>query len=209
MEALHEVSMILVCGFEPFNQEPLNPTQKLIEELEKQKITSSKYNHLSSLILPVSTLRAPEIFRQRLQELQPTKVLMMGQAGGAAKIRLERVALNWQEPSYPDEDGFQAPAGKIDPQGNDVYFCQLDLPVLKAQLETLQIPVEISLSAGGFVCNRIYYEFFQQTRSRISGVFVHFPFLDEQLVRNPKATSLSWNLQLKAFWEILKFLERN
>jgi len=207
METLHEIPLILVCGFEPFQNQKINPSQKLIQELEKAKANTSEFDVFTTLVLPVGFKEAPEILRNKIQEIKPSKVLMLGQAGGAAKVRLERVALNWQETSSADEFGFSPPAGKIMHSGKEAYFSVMDLPRLRGRIEALNIPVEISLSAGGFVCNRLYYEFFNQCGTLLPGLFIHFPFLEEQLVGNSEGKALSWEIQQKAFWEILKFFK--
>ncbi len=207
METLHEIPLILVCGFEPFQNQKINPSKKLIQELEKVKANTKGFDNFKTVILPVGFKEAPEILKGKIQEFKPSKVLMLGQAGGATQIRLERVALNWQETSSADEFGFCPSTGKIAESGKEVYFSTMDLPRLRRQLEGLSIPVEISLSAGGFVCNRLYYEFFNQCGARVPGLFVHFPFLEEQLVGNSEGKFLPWETQQKAFWEILKFFK--
>ncbi|MBP9709387.1 MAG: TolC family protein [Oligoflexales bacterium] len=78
---------------------------------------------------------------------------------------------------------------------------------LQAQLEKQQIPVEISFSAGAFVCNRVYYEFYQTCGKAVPGLFVHFPFLSSQAVGDQKRVFMSWDLQKKAFLEILRFFK--
>lgn len=205
MEKVDEVPMILVCGFKPFQNEKINPTEKLIEELELIKKSSEEFQEFQTLVLPVSYQQAPEVLKEKILQLKPKKVLMMGQAGSSTRIRLERVALNWQETDKADESGYQPSPGKIDPQSVDAYFTTMKVEQLKAKLESQQIPVEISFSAGAFVCNRVYYEFYQVCGNQVPGLFVHFPFLSSQVMGNQNKASLSWEVQKQAFLEILRF----
>lgn len=199
--------MILVCGFKPFQNEEINPTEKLIEELEQIQKKSDEFKNFQTLVLPVSYQQAPEILKKKLTDEKFEKVLMMGQAGSSSRIRLERVALNWQETDVTDEMGYQPKPGKISDSGSDVYFTRMPIAHLKAQLEKQQIPVEISFSAGAFVCNRVYYEFYQTCGKAVPGLFVHFPFLSSQAVGDQKRVFMSWDLQKKAFLEILRFFK--
>ncbi|MEK6773254.1 MAG: pyroglutamyl-peptidase I [Bdellovibrionota bacterium] len=199
--------MILVSGFQAFRGEKINPTEKLINELELMKKQSPDFGDFSTVVLPVTFAEAPRVLKNAIDKFKPKKVLMLGQAGGTKKIGLERVALNWQEARFPDENNYLPLPSRINESGVDAYFSNVDIGRLKQQLDVLHIPVEISFSAGAFVCNRIYYEFFQHCGPEASGLFVHFPFLDEQLVQNPGAESLSWEVQKQAFLAILKFFK--
>ncbi len=202
--------MILVTGFQPFLGEKINPTEKLVEELRawKKSSRSSEFADFETLILPVSYEQAPKIFSEAIEKSRPQKVLMMGQAGGRSVIRLERVALNWQESTVKDETGFQPPATMIEPQLPAAYFSEIDLNLLNHRLLSQGLPSEISFSAGAFVCNRLYFEFFRRHQNA-SGFFAHFPFLPEQILGKTGKEALAWDFQVKAFAEILHFLKKS
>ncbi len=195
--------MILVTGFKPFHGEKINPTEKMIDELRRLQKETGEYADVSSLVLPVSYKEAPVLLQKTIDDINPKKILMLGQAGSSAKIRLERVALNWQETSKADESGYLPKAAKIAEENEAAYFTELDLGRIKSLLELKNIPVEISLSAGSFVCNRVYYEYFKNNQR--PGLFVHFPFLAEQVMGNKKGVFLDWEMQLTAFKQLLKF----
>lgn len=197
--------MILVSGFKPFHGEKINPTEKMIDELRRLQKETGEYADISSLVLPVSYQEAPVLLQKTIDEINPKKVLMMGQAGGSAKIRLERIALNWQEAARADENGYLPKPAKIAEGKEAAYFSELDLGRIKGLLELKNIPVEISLSAGSFVCNRVYYEYFKNNQSQRPGLFVHFPFLAEQVMGNKNSAFLDWETQIAAFRELLKF----
>jgi pyroglutamyl-peptidase len=69
----------------------------------------------------------------------------------------------------------------IDPEGSDGYFTTLPVEKIIEALKNEAIPAELSLSAGTFVCNHLFYVMQKalQGTSTKSG-FVHVPLLSEQ-----------------------------
>lgn len=54
-------------------------------------------------------------------------VINVGQAGGRAAITPERIAINFQSGSTPDNSGKGPKEGKIEADGADGYFTQLPI----------------------------------------------------------------------------------
>ena len=178
---------LLVTGFEAFGGEDLNPTGLLIRALAEQ---SALKTLIHPLILPVAY---GEAF-SRLEELWSTGkfsgVLMFGQAGGRARISLERVALNWVESLSADANGLKPAPGKLDAEGAGGLFSPLPLGDWRDRLEMAGIPCEVSLSAGGFVCNDLYYRMARKLEpAKAPCLFVHTPYLPEQ--NHPEQPSMS------------------
>lgn len=167
---------VLVTGFEPFLGSPVNPSRKIVERLSQ---VSGHGERFETLILPVSFAQSVS----RLNALLDARddlgaVLMFGQASGRKKISLERVGLNWRESTTPDEDGFRPALGPIDPSFAPALFSTLPLDRWKDDLAALGLPAEVSLSAGGYVCNSLYFD--QLRRATHPALFVHVPYLPEQ-----------------------------
>jgi len=130
--------------------------------------------------------------------------------------KLNRILLRVQKPGryvggelnsiVKDWDKAKTKVAFVFPDIYDIGVSNVGLKVLYDQLKALGIPCEISFSAGAFVCNRLYFEFFQVVQNT-PGFFVHFPFLPEQLPRNPGKEALGWDSQVKAFAEILNFFK--
>ncbi|MBX2989009.1 MAG: pyroglutamyl-peptidase I [Bdellovibrionaceae bacterium] len=169
---------ILVTGFEAFQGEKLNPSRLIVEHLRRAR----KDADLLTAVLPVSFQRAfPALREAAVSWRDLAGVLMFGQAGGRDKLSLERVALNWIETSSPDEDHVLPLRAKIDESGPDALFSPLPLEHWKKSLEEKGVPTEVSLSAGGFVCNQVYYQAAAALRpARVPALFVHVPYLPEQ-----------------------------
>ncbi|UXR63736.1 pyroglutamyl-peptidase I [Bdellovibrio bacteriovorus] len=179
---------VLITGFLPFLGESLNPSQILLENIKRDL---SLQDQIDTLLLPVSFQQAGALLLQQLKQGRYDVVLMLGQAGGRKRISLEQVALNWIETEKPDEDGFTPQRGPIASQSESAYFTALPLPQWQKLLEDQQIPAEISLSAGGYVCNHIYFQVsaaIHQQGLATQACFIHVPYLPEQTVGKATGT---------------------
>lgn len=173
---------ILLTGFEPFLKEQINPSREIVLAFDKK---------CDTLVLPVSYDRAWEILRQKLACTQYDFILMLGQAGERKAIGLERVAINLQDTETADEDGVRRIQQKIFETGPDAFLNPLPLRPWSQALQKMQLPVEISFSAGAFVCNSTYYQTFQFLKEQgiaTPVLFVHVPYLPEQVVGKSEGT---------------------
>lgn len=185
---------LLVTGFAPFLGEALNPSQRVVEALLER---SAARDRIETLVLPVSFQRASQVLLKKWSEGDFSGVLMFGQAG-RPRISLERVALNWMETQHPDEDGFHPVTGPIRENCAPAWINSLPLSAWRDRIEKLSLPVEVSHSAGTFVCNRLLFDVSQEIRSPI--LFVHVPFLPEQ------AKSLAMSMDLDSMLVVADFL---
>jgi pyroglutamyl-peptidase len=196
-----KMKKILLTGFEPFRKESINPSQELAKAFAKQ---------CDTLVLPVSYDRAWKILRAQLAERDYDFVLMLGQAGDRKNICLERIAINLQDTDTPDEDGVLRVQSKISETGPDAFMNPLSLRALTQALQKLQLPVEVSFSAGAFVCNSIYYQsfsFMKESGRKTPILFVHVPYLPEQVLGKAVETpSLSLEVMKKAVGALLSLV---
>lgn len=192
---------ILITGFCPFLGEKINPSEILLDWL-KQDFTLQK--KVDTLLLPVSFAHAVPTLQQHIAQKKYQIILMLGQAGGRDKVCLERVALNWVETEKPDEDGQTPRQGEILAGGESALFSTLPLTLWKEHLQKKNLPVSISLSAGGYVCNYVYYRILSQLRntqsSSCQACFIHVPYLPEQVVHKGYMPAMD----LEVMKEILK-----
>jgi len=166
---------VLLTGFRPFLTQTVNPSQIIVEKLAADSPSS-----LAALVLPVEFGRASELLAAHLQKNSEIKhVVMLGQAGGRRSACLEKVALNWQETDFPDEGGVRPPTGPLLQSAPTAYVnSQVDLGLVKVLQKNG--PVELSFSAGTFVCNDLYFRTWHQFGQRLNLLFIHLPFLPEQ-----------------------------
>ncbi|WP_413569574.1 pyroglutamyl-peptidase I [Bdellovibrio sp. HCB117] len=177
---------VLVTGFEPFLNEKINPSEILLDWLKKDFAHQAE-----TLLLPVSFAEAHKNIKSHLQLNSYDVILMLGQAGGRNKVSLERVALNWIETEHPDEEGFKPSRGVIEEGASSALFTSAPVTAWKDALIQKNLPVEISLSAGGYVCNYTYYQVLQwlETNQKPSAAcFIHVPYLKEQVTDKAAGT---------------------
>lgn len=171
---------ILLTGFEPFGDSPINPSQTLVKALEKNKFNGVE---ITSSILPVDQEQGPATILAAVESLQPDAVLALGLAMGRSEIALERVAVNLLDDRIPDNAGNQVSDQPIIPDGPAAYFSTLPLRRMFEQLSREGIPVTLSLSAGSFLCNQVFYSLMHHLSLRqrsIPAGFIHLPALPEQ-----------------------------
>jgi pyroglutamyl-peptidase len=195
---------ILITGFEAFLGETLNPSALLLHR-------ASSFPGVDTLLLPVSFEKAFAKLQNFRQNKNYDAILMLGQAGGRAKISLERIAVNWRESSQPDNEAYLAQPGRpIDEKKDKAFFSTLPLQAMKHALESLRIPVEISFSAGAYVCNDLFFRTAEalQGQEVLCG-FVHVPYLPEQTENKPGAPSLPLETMEKALEALIACVYQN
>lgn len=190
---------ILLSGFEPFGDHTRNPSQDLVLNLPDALdggVTILK------TILPVDHIRAPQILLEEISKHQPHAVLSFGLASGRARIGLERVAINLKDFRIADNTGVIMKDQPIVEDGPTAHFSSLPLRKMHTALLSAGIPSEISLSAGAYLCNQIFYimmhEIEQKNLPTRAG-FIHLPALPEQAAKADKALpSLSLEIGIRA-----------
>ena len=167
------MSTILVTGFEAFDKSSLNPSGEIVKALIGDDLVTA--------ILPVVFGQASSQLRKLIDLYKPTAVLCLGQAEGRSAMTPERIAINLSDARIPDNAGNQPLEQKIIANGADGYFSTLPIEKMVASMKAAGVPASISLSAGTFVCNHIFYvmQDYLKDSSTTSG-FMHVPLMDEQ-----------------------------
>ena len=159
---------ILITAFEPFGGATTNITQDVLSALPR-------YIGKAEVIkqcLPVSFERAPIALREIITEHNPDMLLLLGQCPVGENIRLERFAMNMMDAKNPDNDGYIPNEETI--YANQPLALQTPLPIKELErfcTDHVQ-PVQVSNSAGLYVCNRVYYEALHLQQNAL---FVHIP----------------------------------
>ena len=173
-----EKSKVLISGFKPFGGATLNPSELLVNVLEQDQIPGVE---LFTVILPVEFDRSAEILLEKVTQIQPDLVIAFGQAEGRTAINPEKFAINLDDARIPDNSGDERKDVVIDKNGSDSYVTTLPIEMMVDAMKRAGYPADISLSAGAFVCNHIFYKL-QKTLSgsNIRSGFVHLPLVTEQ-----------------------------
>jgi len=173
-----EKSKVLISGFKPFGGATLNPSELLVNVLERDQIPGVE---LFTVVLPVEFDRSAEILLEKVKQIQPDLVIAFGQAEGRMAINPEKIAINLDDARIPDNSGDERKKVVIDKNGSDSYVTTLPIENMVDAMKRAGYPAEISLSAGTFVCNHIFYKLQKiLIGSNIRSGFVHLPLVTEQ-----------------------------
>ena len=190
--------VVLLTGFEPFGGESVNPSQALLTELGGERVAKHR---IEPLCLPVNFQRAGSLLCDAIDALQPSIVLCLGQAGGRSRLSFERVAINLIDARIGDDVGDQPVDVPVIDDAPTAYFSNLPLKRMRSTCEAVGIPAELSLSAGSYVCNAVFFQLMHHLRHpdhhACRGGFVHLPWLPEQALRYPHAASMTIELMAK------------
>ena len=177
------MSKILVTGFEAFDKSALNPSAEIVKAL--------KGDDLVTAILPVVFGQASSKLKELIQLHKPTAVLCLGLAVGRSEITPERIAINLDNARIADNAGNQPLEQRIIAGGPDGHFSTLPIEKMVASMKVAGVPASISLSAGTFVCNHIFYVLQDYLKeSNIPSGFMHVPLMDEQRKEYPNLPTM-------------------
>ncbi|GHH98748.1 pyroglutamyl-peptidase I [Neobacillus kokaensis] len=184
---------LLLTGFEPFLEFPINPTEKIVKELDGTQIGG--YQIIGQL-LPVTYEEAGERVLAAIQQTEPDAVISLGLAAGRAQITPERIAINCRDAAgAPDNNGVVLEDAPIMEDGPDGYFSTLPIRKFVNVLNDKGYPAKISNTAGTYLCNNIMYVVQHELREKaIPAGFVHIPASHELAVKGKKDIP-SWSQQ--------------
>ena len=174
---------IIVTGFDPFGGEKINPSIECVKALPEIEGVE-----LIRLELPTVFKESAKRLNEVINDVKPDAVLSVGQAGGRAGITMERIAINVDDARIPDNISQQPIDEVIQLDGEAAYFTTLPIKRIVKAIREAGIPVEVSNSAGTFVCNHIMYQaLFAATKADkpFKAGFMHIPFIPEQTTDKP------------------------
>ena len=169
----------LVTGFEPFGGARVNASIEAVRRLPPRVGPLG----IEAVELPTSYARSLPALEAALARVRPDIVLCVGQAGDRAALSVERVAVNLQDARLPDNDGAQPVDRPVVPGGPAAYLASLPTRAIVAALHAAEIPAQLSMSAGTFVCNHVFYGLMHYAATRGAGFrggFLHVPCMPPQ-----------------------------
>ena len=176
---------ILVTGFDPFGGETVNPAWEAVSRLPAETGGAE----IVKLQVPTMFGRAPEAVLREVERLRPDFVVSVGQAAGRTAITPERIAINCEEASIPDNAGFQPAGGPVVEGGPDGYFSLLPVKERAAAIQAAGLPWKVSNTAGTYVCNHLMYPILHACHTRYPRMrsgFIHVPCIPEQQAGHPE-----------------------
>lgn len=201
---------IILTGFEPFNQSRTNPSAEIINHFPDQP--HEDYTLIKE-ILPVENGKAVDWLTSAIQKYEPDIIIMLGEASTRPVVSIEKVAINWMDYRIADNAGNQIVDQFIFDDGPAAYFSSLPVRSIYKHLIEVGIPAEISLSAGAYLCNQVFYSsmyFLNQFKINSMCGFIHLPPLPEQVIeKSQKSASMSLDLSMSAVTTALNVCIQN
>ena len=191
---------LLLTGFEPFLAFTVNPTMKIVEELDKSII--GEYE-VTSRVLSVDFTKAGAQLLRYIEEMKPDAVISLGLAGGRYKITPERIAINVKD-GGADNNGHIPVDESIQLDGDPGYFSTLPIRLMVDELTKQGLPAAISNTAGTYLCNNVMYEALHYAKLNNLSMpcgFIHIPASHELAIQHGKIPSWS-HVDLKRGVEI-------
>ncbi|MDP9994391.1 pyroglutamyl-peptidase [Variovorax boronicumulans] len=192
---------VLVAGFEPFENDAVNPAWEIARALDGWACEGAV---VQAVQLPCVFGRAIDALDAALTGPPLQLVLCVGAAGGRTEISMERAALNIDDARIPDNAGQQPIDLPVVKHGPAAYFSTLPIKAMVRDVRAAGLPAAVSNTAGTFVCNHIFYALMHRLATRPAlahtrGGFVHVPYLPEQAASKPGVASMALAAQVEAF----------
>jgi pyroglutamyl-peptidase len=193
------MTKVLLTGFEPFGKAASNPSGEIVKQISGDNIVTA--------ILPVAYAQSAERLLALIAEHNPGVVISLGQAEGRTQITPERVAINLDDARLADNEGVMRNDVKILEDGPDAYFSTLPIKEIVNAIQAKGIPAAVSLSAGAFLCNHVFYV--AQNKFVGTGVrsgFIHVPLMDSQAPEFPGLPTMPLDQMVTAVRAMLEVL---
>ncbi len=160
----------LITGFEPFGEKDYNLSQQLIDELSSRGLEGTRV-----AVLPVDSHKAIDKLNQLLDEIQPSKVIGLGQRSSRFRNR------------FP----FLGNRRNIDIEtlarsGGSKLHSSVNFDRLKKKLEEKGVPSQISEDAGGWICEDVYFNMLSSLGAD-NAIFLHLldnPRIKDDMLKN-------------------------
>jgi pyroglutamyl-peptidase len=188
---------VLLTGFEPFENEPVNPSWEAVRALDGERVGDAV---IVARQLPCVFGAAIDTIGELVDVLRPALVIAVGQAGGRAEMSVERVAINVDDARIADNAGAQPIDEAIVAGAPAAYFATLPIKAMVRDMRAAGVPASVSQTAGTFVCNHVFYGLMHRLAQQdgdVRGGFIHIPYLPEQAARHPGQPSLAQETLVK------------
>lgn len=195
---------ILLTGFEPFGDIPVNASALLMERL-------AGTDGVVTAVLPAEYTASVVLFAELLERCQPMAAVAFGMKVRSDFLVVERLAWNRDESEQPDNAGVVRADVPIVEDGPTAYGSGVPIPMLLQSLARAGFPVTFSDHAGGFVCNHLFYSgrhLIETCGLDIPMAFLHVPPLPEQVADQSGRRGLALDRQELAARTVVGMLQR-
>ncbi|MCM3610531.1 pyroglutamyl-peptidase I [Planococcus sp. MERTA32b] len=179
---------LLLTGFEPFLNFSVNPTLRVVEELDNAIV--GEYQVMGR-ILPVDFTKAGSQLIGLIEEIEPDAVVSLGLAAGRFKMTPERIAVNIKDGPV-DNEGNQPVDDPIKRNGPAGYLSTLPIRHMISRMIEEGLPADISNTAGAYLCNNVMYEalhYMDIHKKDVPSGFIHMPASHELAIEHGNVPS--------------------
>ena len=193
------MNKVLLTGFEPFGTATSHPSGEIVKQISGDNIVTA--------ILPVAYAQSAEALLGLIEHHKPDVVICLGQAEGRTQITPERIAINLDDARLADNEGVTRIDEPILVDGPVAYVSTLPIKEFVTVINAAGVPAAVSLSAGTFLCNHIFYVAQDALRgTKVRSGFVHVPLMDEQAGEFPGLPTMPLDQMIKAVRTMLEVL---
>jgi len=177
---------ILLTGYGPYGDVPVNPCQAVVEMLQGETIAGAK---VAGLVPPSEFFGSIKAVTERMAELKPDGVVMLGEFSGRAMITVERIAQNLNDATrygLADDNGHAPTTEKIAEDGPVAYWSNAPIRAMVKAMREAGIPADISDAAGTLMCNHLMYGVLHHIATNnlsTRAAWLHLPTLPENAAR--------------------------
>ena len=177
---------ILVTAFDAFDNRETNVTTLILNKL------SDKINNftIDKLYLPVALNSSFKIAKEHILSQNPDLIILCGEAANRSKISIEIKAKNIINKKLCDLDEVDLNNQIIVSNGDNVIYSTFPTVEALSQVLSENIPIELSMDAGGYICNALFYQV-QNEFKNIPCVFIHFPLPTDEFDLNKMINALN------------------
>lgn len=194
---MKKLKKLLLTGFEPFLDFPVNPTAKIVEKLAGSTLNGYE---IVGKVLTVDFTKSGEQLLAEIADVQPDALISLGLAGGRYKITPERIAINCND-GEADNTGHVPNGEAIFEDGQDGLFSKLPIDKMVQKLTGSGLPAGISNTAGTYLCNNVMYHglyHFQKENLPVPSGFIHIPASHDLAIKHKGIPSWSDDDLMKA-----------
>ncbi|XP_041985103.1 pyroglutamyl-peptidase 1 [Aricia agestis] len=197
--------IVLVTGFGPFLNHPVNASWEAVKLMNKDEIESKHNVELVQLELPVTYENVDEFVPALWETHEPKLVIHVGVSNIAKCMTIEQQA---HKKGYQRMDYFdKCPANHVCSAGSALRICtKLDVQDICDKFNDgnpiSDTSAELSLDAGRYLCEYIYYTSLSVDNSRT--LFVHVPDLN---VYSSEQTARALERILDLCWRQIKEMD--
>lgn len=166
---------VLVTAFDPFGGLDTNSSMKVLEKIS-DKVDDIE---ITKLIIPTVYNECARIAWEEAQRIDADVILSLGQAGGRSLITVEVIGINYAHAHLCDNAGVAVCGEKLFEDGEAALFSTLPVKAMVEGVKKCGFEADLSVSAGGFVCNSLLYTLLKNAKDAKSKVrvgFVHLPY---------------------------------